>query len=517
MDGTGAGRARWEDWVRGRLNQQPQRVARELETLGLAQSLTRKGVPTWMGEAASVIDALRGGYAQEWLDQQGAESQQAKATAFPELGADEDAAAYEARVMAWADELPRGVVQRLAPQGLPDAIRERLQARTAVARRGLETRAKGIAAARRSALVEAIDRARPLEVLEEHLRQEQYIGADGMFVGIPGQDDLETLVRSSAQAWAAGRKVVARYSKVEPAGTPPLGWPAAHLDTVIRLAVSEDERAPLALAELVRRLPDGSVFETDYSTAALRQGEVVYFEGSTERGRPPEGVTRVSFVPGPDGWAEPFAHPVRGIRYRWASGRAFAALTRVVERARCPGSLDVRRVIGAYGRHPEKRFPRLSFSAYRSWLTVGVDDALGPIMDDLALVHVECPDRVPGDAYRIHAEVRKTQANGLQVVRRDHGERGALISVSGSAMSQGRHGWAGTTPAVKEGSSALSVSLYGGSRGGGQAAAVVVAVLTEGRPLLLDSGVGYRLGAQPGQVERVPGLAEGRPGEPASV
>lgn len=517
IDGTGAGRARWEDWVRTRLNQQPQRVARELEGLGLGQSLTRKGVPTWGMEARDVLDALRGGYAQEWLDQQQADTRAAAQDAVPELGAEEAEDAYRARVLAWADERPRGVLARLCPASWGDspdvegAIRQRIEARRAAQRAAEQAREEAAQAAREGAIQTLIASGASIDEIRAAIEAGGYTGSTPCYA----------LLGESAQAWAAGgyRDGISQWRT--PLGdAPPQGWAAIPLDVVLQLALPRAytvDALPSAVAEVIRRVGDAGIVRRDLdgeTIVAFVHGDAIHRFGGVYRldCAPPVMVTHAGTAPGPAGWAEK-----QKDGWVWCGPDVWAALSRVQDRARTPGTLDVSRVIGAYGRHPERRYPRLSFCAWKSYLTVGVDDALGSVLDDIVLLRQRCPDRVPAEAYRLHAEVRKTQANGLQIVRRTGGERAVVIEVAGHASSQGRHGWSGSTPSPRADSPALAATVHGGSGGGGQRATVTVAVLTEGRPLLMDSGIGYRLSREGWGAEKVPGLSEGRPGTPVAV
>jgi hypothetical protein len=255
------------------------------------------------------------------------------------------------------------------------------------------------------------------------------------------------------------------------------------------------------------------------ANGVLPHPDVTMMERGTHLWLRPEGLVPlagenipavISDEPGPAGWAEQ-----QGDRFLWCGPAVYAALTRVLERARTPGSLVVSRVFSAYGRHAEKRFPRLYWSVWdRSSLVVALDDQLGPALDDLALVTEHCPTRVPREAYWLHAEVRPTQAGGMRIAACRGAARAALVTLHGHRQQMSRRA-TGELPCARSDSPALAVV---GSAGSAKHDVVrLVACVSEGRPLLLTSGVGYRLGKNPGEVEKVPGLAEGRPGDAVAI
>lgn len=503
-DGTGSGRAQWESWVAGRLNAQPQKLARELEVLGLARSLTSKGVPSWGLRARAVVDALVGGYAAEFNAQQAAEAKQAAGLAFPELGEDEADDAYRARVNAWADELPRGVLLRLAPARWGDspdvqgAIEDRISARWEKAQAAEQARKAADLTAFLADFQRQIDAGVSLTDLVAVLDAAPYDYVDAA---------LQRL-RGSAQGWA-NCGFTARGGWTTPTGeAPPQGWAQVSEEGLLRAVLprhGDSHSGAVAYLSSVRG--NGALVRREEVVAVLR-GDTLQRFASTGFGgvHPPEHVTHVTTSPDPVGWAEPSDQGLV-----WCGPEVFAALTRARIRAAEPGNLDVRRVMSHYGRHPERNFPRFSVAAWRTWLTVGVDDVLGSALDDLALLLARCPARIPPGAFQLHAECRKTSSGGLRVAATSTGAPGALIVVAGGTSGRGRHGRAGEDITVRADSSALAASVFGGSNGGGQTASKVFAELREGRPLLLDNGVGYQF-SRAGSVERVPGLADGRPG-----
>lgn len=387
--------------------------------------------------------------------------------------------AYSAALSTWADERTERELRVLAYPG-DHSLTE------AFARSVREAAAAYAAAAKSRTADEFIARMRAGEDFDKLASEASY--------------DTEAALRATPEAWASGR---ARQ------GAPPQGWEAIS-DDVVRLytgRTSESVRDG-ALAEAARRWQDGHVLHvTEYDATYILRGAVAVQLKRGDSALPSVGAT-VAFAPCSAGWAEPIADDRD---CQWCDSRVYAALTRVLSRERAVG-LDVRRIIDAYDRHPEKRFPRCSWKVWGNWLTVGIDDTLGAVLDDLAIVARNCPDRVPAGCWRIAAEVRRTAAGGLQITPTRAPEAAVMVAIAGGTSSHGRHGHSGEIRLPRQGSPALAAQATGHSNGGGQHRSIVVAVLREGHPLLLETGVGYRLGGSTG-VERVAGLAEGRLGE----
>ena len=464
----------------------------------------------WLDER---VEALQGGGYAAWKKAQDQEERAvAAAPTFPELGDEEPEEEYRARVEAWADPLPVGVLRRLCPASYgsdPDvagAIRQRLAARSAAQEERRQAALEREGEAALATLRALIASGASLEAL---LRAKEEIPWSS-----PAHRQGLAEVAASPQAWAAAAIVDVGHT---PEGDPPQGWAALDLAAVAHWAIgprnSYGYRQPVpgALVELRRRIGDGGTVPHPDGVLGERAGTLwVRFDGlALVAGANVPG--RISAEVGPQGWAEPTSDGT----YRWCGPAVYAALTRVLDRARTPGTLDVSRVLGAYQRHPEKRYPCLWWSVWgRSHVGVAVDDALGQALDDLACVAAHCPARVPREAFWIHGEVVQTAAGGLRIAARRGGPRAALVTLHGHSLQLSRR-MSGSTPSIKTGSPALAVTGHAGSAKHSDVR--IVAAVSEGRPLLLASGVGYRLGAVVGSVEKVPGLAEGRPGPAEQV
>lgn len=463
-------------------------------------SLRAADLEAWLEER---ICALRDGSYAAWAAQSRAEESAAKAISAPVLGADEDEEAFSARVHDWAEQIPVGVLRRLCPGygDQPDVGRyahEQCRARRLKA----EEAAKAARNANRAA--EKIAMAADLEALRAEIDAGASLARLRALVdALPyeAREDGTRLVAPSAQVWASG----VRFRERDPGTAPPQGWAGLPTETVARWANANRSAAtPGAAAELVARLGAGAVVAVpsqweghDPTQIWLGPSGPVRIAGDKASTNIP---ARVSDTPGPSGWAE----PDKNGSVTWCGPPVYAALARILDRARAPGGLDVARVMDAYGRHPEKNFPRFLVGEGRAAAIVGVDDPLGPVLDDLALVRRVAPARIPAAAYWLHAEARRTQAGGLRICPARGAVRAALVTVTGHEQRLSRK-TIGATDYPRDDSPALAVTGSGGSNA--HRYSVVVGVISEGRPLLMGSGVGYRLGADPGTVERVPGLA----------
>lgn len=321
---------------------------------------------------------------------------------------------------------------------------------------------------------------------EEAYSKAQYIGSSA------GQTGVEAL-RSTRRAWLEGRG----------AGNPPEGVDLRSLS--VEILGDMVSRSEAVRRELARRLPsDKHVYivrdRHAYTTFAVTHEGKLVPANVREKELPLVAATE----PHPDGWVY-----TGGTNSYWqASGAEYAAIQTLQKAEK--GWLDIRHVIGIYGRHETQRWPRLYTRAWKTPLLVGIDDELSAQLDALERVYRQHRQYVPEKAYWLQASVRKTKAGRLHIAA-GQGPEGALIQVTGGRASHGRHGWSGEDIAPAKHNQALAVAAMGMSNGGGQTRSVVIAFVTQGTPLLLDNGVGYVF--EGGQVFRVPGLASGRPGE----
>lgn len=512
-DGTGEGRARWESGLRRRLDALSTRAAREIaEVANLRESLTHKGVTTWGGLAAEVQRALAEGHAEAWLDRQRAESTQAEGLAIPPRHPGEEWADYESRLAAWVDDIPAGVARRLFPptyggDGPADVAgylcRLQREEREEAAR-SLEARQQATFERRLSDLLARLTAGEEPASLLPLAQNRTYDANSASYVlTIEQAARLSAAVEQSPQGWDAG---------LPSQGAPPQGWHALSDDALTWYATQHESwRRTVTIAagaEARRRWGVGAVLVTAGDERWVVTGESCA-RAAVDTAAIPGMSTGdvVSLSPSPQGWAE-----VTADEYRWCGPDVYAALDRVTQRARAPGGLDVRRAVVAdfYGRHPEKNYPRFRSGG----IMVGIEDALGTVLDDLALLYARCPARIPDGAWRLHAAVRKTAAGGLQMTRGDD-QQAVLLVVKRADSGASRRSAPSGDDAPKADSPALcAISVHHwNSFHQCCSATTTLAVVEAGRPLLMRSGVGFRIGG-PTDVEEVPGLAEGRPGTP---
>ena len=119
-----------------------------------------------------------------------------------------------------------------------------------------------------------------------------------------------------------------------------------------------------------------------------------------------------------------------------------------------------------------------------------VEEALAKRLDTIALVRA-ASDLLPEDAFWVPAMIGTTQQGRPRLVLDRSprpSKRSALVALSATMMSQGRHGWSGDARKAEvrngDGASAVLKTMHVTSRGGGLASSLSVAVLVEGEPPL---------------------------------
>jgi hypothetical protein len=97
--------------------------------------------------------------------------------------------------------------------------------------------------------------------------------------------------------------------------------------------------------------------------------------------------------------------------WAWVSPSAQMARRRLEAslKARGPGALFVKHAMMAYARHQDKNFPRLVAHTPRHTVCVGMDEAVGRVLDDLALViSAFTSGEIDPRWFLVHAAVRNT-------------------------------------------------------------------------------------------------------------
>lgn len=339
-------------------------------------------------------------------------------------------------------------------------------------------------------LAQAIDASKAVSPRNRDAALKALTGDDGIYA-------LNNHLRTLPRAWRDG----------DGHGPVPAGVDLAELplEVIFRLAAVMQVDAAKAL--LQQHCPADGVLYGGRRCQYMAYGRQHGLREVITRGEldPGDKVVTLPCNPHPDGWLE-----LVGERYVWCSPAVYAAHRRLSNYR--SGLLDVRLVIGLYGRHETERWPRLLTQAWSHKLVVGMHDSIGSHFDDLATVCAVSSQLVPEHAWLVRAGVCKSQRGKLVLTGEDRGLcAGAVVVIHGGTSSHGRHGRSGEDLMPAEGSKAAAVSAFGCSRGGGQTRTAVVAVVEKDKPLLLSNGVGYEYDG--GQLYRVPGLAAGRPGE----
>ena len=468
LDGTNRGRDSWNGFLQKRWDSLTGRQQKESKTEKALDKLTTKGCALWCDYANQILAALKSGEVVAYT----AALKKAANIQLPVKGMDEDWDAFKTRVREWAEDFTMSDLKKAMPEGnaygdfsVGNWVEALRLAQIREEQRAAEVEQEKALKATKAAFTASVEEA--LEAFKN--------GATRLPQGLyPFQIDNdprffpfgygETEGRSAAE-WAALDDLVL----------------LRHLDQTFR-----------ARPEAERRW--GPVFW-------LRDG-VVDCGGTTciFSGEKPEGTRRIACLPNENGW-----FCTRFLKWR---GPEVWDMIQRVRKARRTHGLDVSRVIGGYGRHAEKNFPRFIFTAWKNVLVVGVDNALGAQLDDLKLMQemgfLEREDCI------LNAHVRTSASGGLYVAVGSQEDQ-VLFSVQGGTSSQGRWGLAGSRRSAAEDSSALFAQISGGSRGGGQQRDVIVAAVSEGKHLAEQGGEGYRFGGST-WLQRVPGLGNGNPG-----
>jgi len=529
QDNTNRGRSAWQDGLIRRLGLLTGRQANAVEEVAdLRVSLTSRGVPTWSGLAAEVERALTEGHAEAWITARAEVDQAVGVAVIPPREVDEEWSAYRGRLDEWALDQQVAVLRRLFPPsytgGPPDIAgyvtqlernaREAAEAALAVrVDREIQTAQveilrrldDGIPAADIARQV-AWDRQPDGEYYRPLCRELGLSAITGVSSG-PVARQLDDFLTTTPQGWDAALP----YD-----GTPPQGWETLTPSPLRLYAAGRKDDGVTRVAageEALRRWGAGAVYCVDERTYVVTPHGVARVVQAERAALP--SADRVSLTPTPAGWCELVS--AGGSRelptVRWCGREVAGALVRLQAAAERPGGLDVRRAIvaGLYGRHETKQFPRF----HEGGIMVGIEDRLGGILDDLFAVWSMAPDRMPKAAWRIHAAVRKTAAGGLRMVAGE--QTGGLLVVESRDELGPRRGTPRGDDRPRADSPALAATSTRSWRAHHQHlnATTTLAVVEHGRPLLMESGIGYRYAE--GRVWRVPGLATGRPGTPEPV
>lgn len=462
--GTNAARGAWTSVVQSVMDRVKVReMDGELTALNGGRRpearLTSKGVPTHDELARGVEAALAGGWAVAHL---AALTEAQARVKLPVLGENEDEALYLARCEEWAAEQTVAQVRlALGGQTVDSAAwaavyarRERVEAKAREAEK--RARAERARAEAERLQVAQAESERALYGLMVRLRQDDL--GDGpttiqavldweaawRAAGVPETPTLasrvlaEVLPRRHLVAlllhhhWCAS-DAAARLlgGTVEVPEMQLLTLPDASLAAIVE-AWANKPNADMPLARravrvLLDRHGDGYVARVPKQGTRAIASAVMVTEAAADRAplcfhagnEPPANISQISVTPsdGPDGYA--LLRTIHGAqRWFWVSPAAQAARRRLEAslKARGPGSLNVAPAVRAYGRHPEKNYPRLVGSTPRASVYIGIDEAVGRVFDDLHTVMATFPEReIDPRWFLLHARGAKTLKGGWHI------------------------------------------------------------------------------------------------------
>ena len=489
------------------------RVERALDVLPAARSKAlraemddlwaRKGVPTFCSRADQVRDAVNSGAVDAWIAHERDEATVAEATAIPKPEEGEDLEAYRGRLEMWSADKPAGVLKRLGFDVCKHVEAERQ-------RREAEANAE----AQRKAVAErdelgAILGDNSFEAVCSGLKAWTAMKkAAGVYLG-----GYEKQVLNSRWGWAlyasTGEEIFGFYTPPE---VPPTPEAVALLEdlTIFKYASADGNfsRADVLRGEVVRRFPlqpgqvalvDGGRDRENYPIryAISPDGEAQRARSSTTF--PPASGTYPT-TPDPKGWWNRLSGFDVGV---WCGPAVYQALQRL-ERANRGAVLITPEVMGKFGRHAERGYPRFYFEVgagrRRSsfdlpvWRPGQGEGWLAERLDDIKLL-VEHKLPVPENAYWMDVQIGVTTAGNPRLEPVRHGQVATpaiCLFTSEGAMSQGKWGWSGKTHSAVSGSekggSKILWSTFVSSAGGGVHRTADLLWITRDGSVALTSG-----------------------------
>lgn len=472
--GTHATRGAWQDVVEGVLGRVKTRdLDGELTRLNGGDRptarLTSKGVPSHDAAARDVEAALTGGWAVAYLKR--AAEPQARLR-LPDLQPEEGEADYLDRCAAWAaDQTVEDVRLALGGQTVDSAAwnqiharREREEARRRA--REQQERLEHAAAEAQRVKVATEESEKALFVLMVRLRQDDLGDGAATIHAVLGWEAewrnkgvMETvnvatrllaevmsprhLVELAATRDWCAQDAWRRLLKgaIEVPELTLLAWPDARLAALVGAwAYAPHGDLPLAKRAarvLLDRHGDGYVARVPGKHSGgpvLLLCESEWCAGRAPRPffpqwSPPEGVDHLPIVVSDADAGYARYRTVHGTRlWAWVSPAAQAARRRLEAslKARGVGSLFVRNAMCAYGRHPEKNFPRLVAATARSTVMIGIDEGVGRVLDDLARVEATFEaSEIDPRWYLVRARGGKTVKGGWHIYEVRPGQQAA--------------------------------------------------------------------------------------------
>lgn len=461
-----------------------------------------KGCPTFCSNARAVMEALQSGAYDTWLAADREQAGVAEALVVPRPEEGEEIEAFGARLRAWASDKPEAILKRVGFNAW-EIIRAEESRRTVEAEALAEKKDADERSVLASVLVGAVF-ATVFTAIKEWAMAKKIAGV------YPGNYSDQIL--GSRWGWALyqafTREKESSISFYSGPTVAPLPEAAALLTDRFLLGCATHVNFPSVEqlgGEIRRRWPLSSDQAALVEVGKDGDGNpiryAVYADGEVKKvvSFPPTAGTYTT-TPDPKGWWNRLQGFEAGV---WCGPSVYQALKRL-ERAVKGAVLITPAVMSAYGRHPEKGYPRLLFEVgagrRRSsfelpvWRPIQGEGALVERLDDIRLLAGHKLS-VPEAATWMDIQVGVTQKGNPRIEPSRSGQSVApaiLLYTSEGAMSNGKWGWSGETHSAVKGSekggSKILWSTFVSSSGGGVHRTADVLLVVRGGSIAMTSG-----------------------------
>ncbi len=508
-EGTNRERDAFDRLIESALDKLPVGKAQELRT-HLSPLGGHKGVPTFCGEARQVLEAIQSGALDLWITQQRDEATAADALKWPAIDEGEDFDAYRVRLDAWAADKPVNLLKRIKYDAYDIVRAEREKRERAKERQAAQIKAQ-LAVELKRGLAEAADFGEAFTRFVNWAKAASQTATAHPGLSLGTDEIAQGEVAKSAYPWSFYVRWndlpwEERFSIYFPTpNSPPGEQDAKNMNDVCIFNLLLCRRIEAILPEVRRRWP----LKTN-QVHILNRGEqggyVISPSGEVTRYFSDDALPKKSGVyttePNEAGWWNG----------AWCGSEVFWALDRL---SRAEKGRVLINVTGYYGRHPNKNYPRLNWYLKAGgghdsfdlpiWRPGELDGELVQRFEDIATLATH-KVAVPEAAYWMDVKLGTTQAGRPRLEpdrRTDRSKKACLHWTSAQAMSQGRHGWSGSTSGAQATGEAVIASLRTSSRGGGLSAAGLLLWLEEGVMVPVGSGEGLAFDGK--EVKRVAG------------
>jgi len=484
-----------------------------MQDLWLNAKGRRAGVPTFCGNASTVLDAVCGGAYEAHKVAERAEAEAAASLEVPKPEEGEDLDAYSTRLQAWSADKPAALLKRIgfdAWQSV-NAERERRETEQKAAKENRE-------AAERDELGTILG-GNSFEAVVAGLNEfASRKLTEGVYLGNFSEEIL-----SSRWGWAiyVRRAELASFSFYSIPSQPPTPEAAALLNEefILRQAAYERgaalkdvvcERWPLAAGQV-------ALVESGKNEDGSPRRFAVYADGKVEKLY--SSTTFSAGVwptnPDPKGWWHRTEGTEKGT---WCSPKVYQAVRRL-ETVRRGAVLLTTDVVEKYNRHPEKGYPRFYFEVgagrRRSSIDIPVwrpqndEGWLAERLDDIKLVTAHRLT-VPEAAYWMDVQIGQTGKGNPRLEPTRSGQTATpaiFLFTSEGAMSRGKWGWSNDVASAVKGSekggSKILWSTFVSSSGGGVHRSADLLWITRGGSIAMDNGQAVTFDGQ--QVVKIAG------------